>query len=454
MGVLALLWLAPADLVRAQDAEHDAPAARESVEFGEVTDEGTVEIERPNTDATPQEGLGFGGIPVVSFNSDDGVGFGGIGSLFWHDGQTLPFKYQLRLQLFFTSKGINAHELRFEGLNVFDLPLRVVVRANFYSSISQNFCGFGNAVTCSEDDADAALERQALSPVDRALAKQTYYKHRFVRPNLTARARWAFNQKPHRLELMASYRAFYYQPGQLFTNGQFLEPTAYPHSKVEEVFGPRADGSNGTTSQKGLASVFQFGVMLDNRDNEPAPKKGYWIEASTRASTFLWGSSWDYVGLNWTTRLYTPLNEEETLVLAQRYIVDATVGDMPVQEMIRVGGSIDFTAFGGLDVGRGLRIQRNIGRIKLLDTTELRWKFHGWTLFNQRFDHTLVGFVDAGLIALDWTTLLEEMPRINFGFGGGIRIAWNEAFVVRIDVGVSREEHYEPGIYVQIGHTF
>ena len=50
--------------------------------------------------------------------------------------------------------------------------------------------------------------------------------------------------------------------------------------------------------ETGFTSVLQAGVMVDHRDSEIAPTRGYWAEASVRAASWLWGSQWSYVGAN------------------------------------------------------------------------------------------------------------------------------------------------------------
>jgi len=42
-----------------------------------------------------RQGIGFGGIPATNYNTDEGLGFGAIGSLYWYDGKTAPYKTTL-----------------------------------------------------------------------------------------------------------------------------------------------------------------------------------------------------------------------------------------------------------------------------------------------------------------------------------------------------------------------
>jgi hypothetical protein len=438
---------APRPAATAEAPEKPAPDER-------VEDPPETEAEATSEAAAPveQEGLGFGGLPYALFNSDDGFAAGLLASLYWYEKGTKPYKYALTAILYFTTKLVQNHQLRFDAIDVLDLPLRVTLRGGWYQSESQNFCGFGNLVTCDPGVASAAADGLSLEGEERARFERTYYKLRFIRPYASALARWRLRDLPNRFELMVGYRAHYYHPGNPFADDDGdgapdFALTPYPDNHYFKAFGE--------TGQPGLASVPQIGFMLDNRDNEPAPTKGYWIEGSVRASSFLTGSTWDYVGANLTLRGYVPLiPKSKRLVLADRLVLDGTVGDLPVQEMIRIGGSWDYTALGGAEMGRGMRVQRIIGRIKVLNQTELRFDLVEHELFGQKFRWTIIGLLDAGWVGLDWTDWGGDPLKIAFGYGGGLRLAWNDNFIIRVDVAVSQEEGYSPGLYIDINNLF
>jgi len=393
------------------------------------------------------EGVSVAGIPVVTFNSDDGLGGGLLGAVFYNDG-TLPYRYAATVLTFYTTKGVQAHELKLDAIDLLQLPLRVTSRVGFFHTISYNYCGLGNDVTCDVDDAKRAASIAQLSPLDDDYDAfvRTYHQTRFMRLWGLVDARYTL-YAPLKLQAFAGARLFFHQPGALFgDDGSFLDLTRYPGSLLERH--TTAD------SQTGLASVVQLGLMFDTRDNEPAPTRGFWVEASVRAATPFWGSKWTFAGANVTARSYVPLASDGSVVLAHRLVVDVMVGDMPVQEMVRVGGTWDYTAFGGLEAGRGIRIQRNIGRVKAMQQSELRVDVFEWALLGQNFKHTLVGFLDAASIGVDVTDWGGRPFKVNLAAGMGTRFAWNESFVLRADVGFSPDENYAPGIYLAMNNVF
>lgn len=386
-----------------------------------------------------RSGFGWGAVPFLAYSSDDGLGYGAIGTLYWYDPAVEPYRYALTLQFYLTSKWVQYHRAKFDAVEVADLPLRLWGDVGYYASISQAFCGFGNAVRC-----DPAIARQAATAsgmIGTAADSfvEHYYQNRFLQPYAMVNGRWRLTPLPDKVEVFAGWRGSYY------LTGDWGEQAPYPGSLYAQYF---PDG------ESGLASVLQAGVMLDSRDNEAAPTRGTWIEASLRGAAPFIGSRWLYGGGNITLRGFVPLDRQRHVVLAGRLVLDGTVGELPVQEMARVGGSTDYVAFGGEYMGRGLRSQRVLGRIKLLEQTELRWRVWGFRLLDQFFDLSWLGFVDAGLVGHDWTDWRGDPLGAVWGGGAGLRLAWNRDFVIRCDVAVSPVEERAPALYLNLGHVF
>ncbi|MBN2362100.1 MAG: BamA/TamA family outer membrane protein [Deltaproteobacteria bacterium] len=384
-------------------------------------------------------GFGWGAVPFVAYSSDDGVAYGAVGTLYWYQPPVEPYRYALTLQFFMTTKWVQYHRVKFDAVEVADLPLRLWGDIGFYATISQAFCGFGNAVSCDPALARRTAAAQQLTGAAADGFVDRYYQNRFMQPYALVNGRWRFTPLPHKIEAFAGWRGSYY------LTGDFGELAPYPGSLYARYF---PDGENG------LASVLQAGIMLDSRDNEAAPRRGYWIEGSLRGAAPFIGSRWTYGGANATLRGFVPLDRRRQIVLAGRLVLDGAVGELPVQEMARVGGATDYVAFGGEYMGRGLRSQRVLGRIKLLEQTELRWRVWGFRLLDQFFDLSWLGFVDAALVGYDWTDWRGDPLGAVWGGGGGLRLAWNRDFVIRCDLAVSPVESRAPALYLNLGHVF
>ncbi|MCB9760264.1 MAG: BamA/TamA family outer membrane protein [Alphaproteobacteria bacterium] len=412
--------------------------------------DGTAEGEPAKENPWDRTGWGWGGVPAVAYNSDDGLGGGLLVSLYRYNGHTAPYKWSGTLLLYVTTKGVHTHRLDLDMLEVGGLPLRINTRVEFGASKSSNYCGEGPDYVCDTAEAQAAAEALGLTeggdPItlegeetDYASFVSRYYKIRNIYPNAFINARYMLSDKPHRLELMASWWGQYYIPG------DFQVRAPYPESRYDQ---DHADG------EPGFNSNLQFGVMLDNRDNEPSPIRGYWSEASIRGASRFWGSDWQYFGFNVTLRGYTPLGTER-VVLADRLVLDGIVGDQPISAMSRAGGSQIYSFFGGQRAGRGVRNSGVLGRVRAMNQTEVRATV--WThrfLDKVTFDLTPIAYYDVGYWAWDWSDIGGGNEGIVWGTGGGVRLGFNKNFIIRADVGVSPRESWKVQTYIDISNLW
>ena len=394
-----------------------------------------VDVEKATEDkleAWQTPGWGWGALPAVNYNSDEGFGFGALGSYYKYDGETKPYKWSATLLLFMTTQRIHSHYLDVDVLKLAGGRLRLTGRAQFSATRAENYCGVGAYVTCDPAEAEDKADELSLTGDERDVFLRRYYKSRYLNPRGYINARWKLSDMPHRVELFGGVRYQYLRPGDL------TEKTVWENTKYAQDF------PNGET---GHLAVTQAGIMADNRDNEPAPNTGYWIEASGRVGA----GDWTYAGFNVTLRGYVPLAGGDRLVLADRFMFDGMFGDAPTVEQNWFGGFQFWNGFGGLNAGRGIRQRRYRGLVMGLNQTELRWKFLKANIMGDTaLDLTLLGFGDLAYTQEDW----QSGGRILPGTGGGLRVAINQNFIVRADVGVSPLEDWAPSTYIDLRHLF
>jgi hypothetical protein len=451
----------PAEEADAEEAEAEASPAEEDEREPKAEDppapEGDPEArfakpappdapaEEPSDDIT----LGINGIPALAFSSDAGFGFGAIGSLFFNQEGYEPYRARVMMQLFMTTRLIQDHNLRLDILDIGGLPLRLQARGGYFQTIAHNYCGLGNEVTCDPAEAVAAANAAGLSGEERDRFVNRYYLMRFIRLRAMARLRWALKTGKHRVELFGGWR------GTGYITGDYVDEDGdgdadfapYPGSKYAQDF---PDG------ESGFASVFQAGIILDSRDHEPNPTTGYWVEAHVRGAAPVVGSTWSFVGANLTARGYVPLTPQRNLILTSKLLFDVSAGDMPTQEIIRVNDDRDMTAFGGVFLGRGIREQRYVGKLKAIEQMELRWEFAKAEFWAQRFDFMVAGFTDAGWIGSP-ETLTDfggDPAKLLVSYGGSFRINWNRNFVVYVDLGFSPIENHAMQTYINVNQLW
>ncbi len=390
--------------------------------------------------APPEDGFGMGALPALNYNSDEGFGYGVIGTGYWYRDGLRPYKYGLTVRVFLTTKSVHAHMVRLDALDVGGLPLRITAQGGYNSTLAANFCGYVGDGHCQANEvavAESAADMLALQGTAREDYVRRYYLMRYTEPYLNIQTRTRIKPLPHKVEIMAGYRGSYYFAG---TPG---DQTPWEGSLY--------DSDYYSENEEGFASVLQAGIVFDNRDNEPAPNSGYWSEVSLRGGGPFSGSSWLFGGFNLTHRQYITLVEDR-LVSATRGVFDSAFGDLPTQEMVRMGGLNDYSAIGGQYGGRGMRSWRLIGKTKALAQQELRWTIANFTPGKQKIDLGTVGFFDYGWAAKSLSEL--SISEGGFGTGAGLRVTWNTNFIVRVDAGFSPVEDWSNKLYINLDHVF
>src|SRR6185437_3072423 len=120
---------------------------------------------------------------------------------------------------------------------------------------------------------------------------------------------------------------------------------------------------------------------VDARDNEPSPRHGYYVEATLRGSHPWIGSNalWTYAGADVKLQGYTRvIPGSDRLILAMRWILDGMIGNPPIVELGNTG-------YPGSDLGRGIRGQRYLGNVKIMEQQELRYHFFEFDVGGQEF---------------------------------------------------------------------
>lgn len=385
-------------------------------------------------------------IPKITYTSDDGLGLGVRGTWYWYRFRTVPYKTAVSFQAWMTTRFVQHHFVRIDAIDALRLPFRLEAEIGHFQTVTQLYCGTGNDTTCAPDDARRAAEEIGLGPRARGVFQRRYYAVRYLAPYETSALRLRLLRfAGATLASFAAQRATFYQPGDLIDGDGDGGPDLFPYRKSRYDVDTRG-------GERGLVHVMQAGLVLDARDFEPAPHSGFAVESSLRSAQPFFGSAFAFVGGNFTARLFVPLHDHWTLAI--RGVYDQIVGDPPLVELARVGGTVDYLAFGGMEAGRGVRAHRFIARTKTFLQHELRAAPWSISLWDQKLTPGFAFFLDAGKVADDPLALLADPFAVHVGAGVALRIAWNDAFVVRLDVAVSADESFRPAVYSGPNHPF
>ena len=405
--------------------------------------------------AADEAGWAPQGLPLASYNSDEGFGYGArilLIDRLARPGSPAPFRYLFLAQFYQTTKGVASHRLFLDAPGLFGSAFRFDGNLEWSIDKFSPWYGLGNQSQYIEA-ADTCANRAALAINPDVCPGNPQFKGaRYYRYNRNSLPRLKLNLRRDLagpFKLLAGYRfslnkiSPLYSPGDL-GQGQGSQLTADARRGLITGW----DGSNPGESFRLRTSELTAGLVYDTRDNEPAPTEGMFHEVSARSGLRALGGQFDYGGFNATARFYRSLGVP-SLVAALRVLADATFGDVPFFLLSTTGGLDGPDGVGGQFSARGLLKNRLQGKVKLLVTPELRWRFYR----GERIDLETVAAVDAGRVWADLGSADPGGPKL--GGAGGVRVAWDKNFVVRLDVGLGISEPYGTGsIYLTFDEMF
>ena len=369
----------------------------------------------PNTGHTEWRVMG---IPFANFTADKGMGYGIFGSTFdqIEGAQKPPYRLSIGGQFYQTTGGYAFHKL------LIDYP-RPSYRLTLVS-------GWENWATAPYFGSGARTVRDLTKPLE-------YYQVDLSSLWIQPQARFDLWSDLEGLVLLT------YRQAHVGTGAGLLDET-------------KPIGHAG-----GGLMLFAFGLTLDERDREPTPTRGYWIEASVGAGSKALGSAFDTQTVNLTHRHWWSLDEDAKVVLASRTSVDLQ-RKAPFFQESAFGGS-QLVETGGHSMLRGLETGRVRGSRKAAQTFELHYRFNSSEYFGRKVAPILVTFAEGVYVAQNDTTLFA-FEHLLASAGLGARAVLDEAFVLRFDLGISPEYvlnesgarvwRNRMGSYVIVGHSF
>ena len=204
----------------------------------------------------------------------------------------------------------------------------------------------------------------------------------------------------------------------------------------------------------GLDNTLKLGVAFDTRDFEPDPNSGVFVELTGELSGKYTLSAYDWARLTFSPRVYySPFPKLADLVVAGRFVGSVQSEGTPFFELNQLSfADYNRAGLGGLRTIRGFKQDRFVGPVVALASLEVRWTFYEFDLRlgkRQHFALMLAPFLDVGRVFDSMSDL--ELKRFRNGQGAGFRIAWNQATIIVVDYGVSREGST---LYVNFNHPF
>lgn len=390
-------------------------------------------------------------VPSLNFTSDEGLGGGLTFTFFRKSDAAAQLQEEFRLRLFMTSQFSHRHELTWYIRNVANLPLQLQTRIGFFSTRSAHFCGLGANVTCNEAEASQAY--QALSqarnaqglttPWSQAEFSERYFRRRYFTPYFRFLMQWkAVPRWP--VNMILGWALAHEQPGSP------IEQTPFPNNRYSELF------PNG---EAGRHSTLRVGILAEELDLEAWPSEGFRALFLVRAADVWTGSSWNFYGIHTDVAGYFRFPEGSANIAAIRLLYDEIQGDAPSLELSQISGLQQVSAFGGPQLGRGIRERRFNGHQKLIQQGEYRVPFATFRILRHDLGLALVSFYDVAWIQYRPERRADALSPLNngrwlLGLGLGVRFLIDRIFLFRVDFASSPHEQMSPFAYAVMGTPF
>jgi hypothetical protein len=138
------------------------------------------------------------------------------------------------------------------------------------------------------------------------------------------------------------------------------------------------------------------------------------------------------------------------LFVANRAVFEVLQGKPPIDVYGDIGGiRRRVWGLGGDETLRGYGSYRFMDDVRSFTNTELRYRFARQRVLRQYLEWNAIAFVDLGRVWPDLGSLTVRGCRLTGG--GGVRLYWNEDFVIRLETAVSSEQTFTG---VPLGNLF
>lgn len=405
----------------------------------------------------------FTGLPLINSDPDTGVGFGAR-VLYFDNGsrddvmfEATPYRHRAYAQAFFTTNGYQFHTLDYDAPYLQGTPFRLRSSLVYEKNIAANYYGIGEQSLGRLRFPGSTEKFASLSDYTDALNR--------IQPDGTAFTR--FNQYIlERPKAVATLERDFFGGvvrGAVGLSVAYASVRQWTGETVEaDRDAPQAatrldrDCAAGVVvgCAGGLNNALKLGVAYDTRDFEPDPNSGVFVELTGEVSGKFTVSDYDWARLTFSPRVYySPFPKLTDLVLAGRFVGSIASEGTPFFELNQLSfADYNRAGLGGLRTIRGFKQDRYVGNVVMLANLEVRWTFWEFDVKlgkRQHFATMLAPFLDVGRIFDSVDNIALE--RFRNGQGLGFRIAWNQATIIVVDYGVSREGS---SLYVNFNHPF
>ena len=402
-----------------------------------------------------KKGLGFGALPAISYDSDLGFQYGALVNLFdYGDGTNYPkYNHSLYLELSTYTKGTTIARVRYDSEHL--IPnIRTTLDVAYVPDQMADFYGFNGYQSIYDDNLNESY--------------RNFYKNEKNTFRIKADFQGYFGES--KFGWVAGY-AFYNFKMDSVDIGK-LDLPAVPGGDLFQKYkswglisDAEADG--------GSINYLKAGFKYDSRDQLACPEKGIFTEAVIQSAPKFINEAFPHTKLAIIHRQYFSLAKD--LQFAYRLDYQTTIGSNKVPYFAQPELITSFLiaasnqGLGGKSSVRGILRNRVVGDAVGFGNFEFRYKFLRFEWLKQNFYLGTNVFFDSGLVlkpiemdlsavsATDRATYFSnyESGKFHSAAGIGLKIGWNENFVISADYGKAfNKQDGNSGMYIGLNYLF
>ena len=402
-----------------------------------------------------KKGLGFGALPAISYDSDLGFQYGALVNLFdYGDGTNFPkYNHSLYLELSTYTKGTTIARVRYDSEHL--IPnIRTTLDVAYVPDQMADFYGFNGYQSIYDDNLNESY--------------RNFYKNEKNTFRIKADFQGYFGES--KFGWVAGYAFYNFKMDSVDIDK--LELSAVPGGDLFQKYkswglisDAEADG--------GSINYLKAGFKYDSRDQLACPEKGIFTEAVIQSAPKFINEAFPHTKLAIIHRQYFSLAKD--LQFAYRLDYQTTLGSNKVPYFAQPELITSFLiaapnqGLGGKSSVRGILRNRVVGDAVGFGNFELRYKFLHFEWLKENFYLGTNVFFDSGLVlkpiemdlsavsATDRATYFSnyESGKFHSAAGIGLKIGWNENFVISADYGKAfNKQDGNSGMYIGLNYLF
>lgn len=422
-----------------------------------------------STSNKPKKRFNFSGLPVVAYDADMGFQYGLVGNMIdYGDWSTYPeYRHAVKVEVSRFTKGSGVNQVFYDSKYLIPGNIRITADVSYLTEKALDFYGFNGY--------QAVYNQEWEDDTDSSYITRMFYRHerKMFRFTCDFQGR-IYGEK---LRWLAGIGIMNFQTGTVdidrLNKGKDEDKqlpdtiTLYDQYVSWGIIPP--DEKKG-----GNANFIKAGIVFDTRDNEPSPMKGLWDEALLVFSPNFFFNDHTFLKLVLIHRQYFTLVKKKLSFVYRLGYQGTIAGHAPYYFQPYMLSSFSTATktdgLGGAKNLRGILRNRVVGDGVAWGNVEFRWRIANFIIAKQNFYAGLNVFGDAGMVVQevdfnhdsvdpsiqpDYFDFSYDKDKIHPSVGAGIRIGWNENFIIAIDYGFALDKKDGArGLYIAFGNLF